>query len=99
MNLLSSAVSPQWTPDLIDRVPAFIPLRRIVRALPTGAWPACEDFNAIAGACHPPLENAAGKPLRFVPQETRQATFEDKFEPRVTCAVKCRCARATGTIL
>jgi hypothetical protein len=83
MNLLSSAVSPQWTPDLIDRVPAFIPLRRIVRALPTGAWPACEDFNAIAGACHPPLENAAGKPLRFVPQETRQATFEDKFEPRV----------------
>src|SRR3982751_2612348 len=78
-----SPVPPQWTPEVFDRAAAFVPLHEVVRELPAGAWPRCEDFNEAAAGRKPPLNNSAGQRLRFVPQQTRQAKFEDRFEPRV----------------
>ncbi len=70
-----------WDAGFAMRAPIFEPLRALARELPDVAWPDCALLNALAAARD--ARNAAGLPLRFVPQTLRQAAFEEKYEPRI----------------
>jgi len=63
--------------------PMFAPLRAFVQALPSAAWPDCDALNALLASAMPGIRNAAGLPIRFVPQSLHQASFEEKYEPRI----------------
>ena len=61
----------------------FEPLRVVASALRGPHWPGCDELNRIIAARRAGIANAAGRPVRFVGQELRQKTFEDKYEPRI----------------
>lgn len=72
-----------WDPDFAERSPMFEPLRAAAGGLRGAVWPGCEELNGVIASRHRTLANAAGRPLRFVAQQLRQKTFEDKYEPRI----------------
>jgi len=61
----------------------FEPLRAAARALHSPVWPGCDELNRVIASRVESIANAAGRPLRFVGQQPRQKTFEDKYEPRI----------------
>lgn len=65
------------------QAPMFAPLRALLQSLPAATWPDCEALNALLQARAPAIRNACGSPVRFVPQALRQASFEEKYEPRI----------------
>ena len=65
------------------QAPMFAPMRALLQSLPADTWPDCEAFNALLAARLPEVRNAAGLPVRFVSQAQRQASFEEKYEPRI----------------
>lgn len=71
-----------WIPDFYRRGPAFAALAAVARELDVAGWPACEDFNRLLACRNPPLTNATGRPVSFVPQSLTQRDFADKYEPR-----------------
>ena len=74
---------PSWDPDFAERSPLFEPLRAAAGGLRGPVWPGCDELNRIIASRREKITNAAGRPLRFVAQQLRQKTFEDKYEPRV----------------
>lgn len=78
-----SIMSQTWDPDFAERSPMFEPLRAAAGALRGPYWPGSDALNRVIASRHPPITNAAGRPLRFVAQQLRQKTFEDKYEPRI----------------
>ena len=76
-------MSQPWDPDFAARSPMFEPLRAAARELRTPYWPGCGDLNRIIDSRATPIVTAGGHALRFVEQPSRQATFEDKYEPRI----------------
>jgi hypothetical protein len=54
-----------------------------VRGFSATTWPDCAALSAVAASLTPPLSNAAGQAIYFVPQALRQPAFEDKYEPRI----------------
>ncbi len=70
-----------WDPAFAAQAPFFAPLREAVRHLSAAAWPDCAVLNALAAAGA--LRNAGGRDIRFVPQVERQASFGEKYEPRI----------------
>jgi hypothetical protein len=76
-------MSPVWDRNPALQAPMFAPLHALLQSLPPAAWPGCEAFNALLSSRVPEVRNAAGLPLRFVPQSLRQASFEEKYEPRI----------------
>ena len=61
----------------------FEPLRAAARELRGPYWPGCDDLNRIIAARGKTMVTAGGRPLTFVEQQLRHATFEDKYEPRI----------------
>jgi hypothetical protein len=76
-------MTQSWDPDFAARLPLFAPLGACAGRLPAARWPDCADLNALAAAGHTPPVNAAGMPIRFVPQPRRPTAFEEKYEPRI----------------
>jgi len=76
-------MSEPWNPDFAERSPMFEPLRAAANALRGPYWPGCDELNRIVASRRESIVTAAGLPLRFVGQELRQKTFEDKYEPRI----------------
>jgi hypothetical protein len=72
-----------WNPGFAERSPMFEPLRAAASELHTPYWPGCDDLNRIIQSRRKPVLTAGGLPLRFVEQQLRQPSFEDKFEPRI----------------
>ncbi len=70
-----------WDPAFAARAPFFAPLREAVQHLSGAAWPDCDALNELAAAGA--LRNAGGRDIRFVPQAERQASFKEKYEPRI----------------
>ena len=61
----------------------FEPLRAAAGGLRGPYWPSCDELNRVIALRHRTVTNAAGRPLRFVGQQLRHKTFEDKYEPRI----------------
>ena len=78
-----SIMSKTWDPDFAERSPMFEPLRAAAGALRGPYWPGCDELNRVIASHGRPITNAIGRPLRFVAQQLRQKTFEDKYEPRI----------------
>ena len=76
-------MSTAWNRNLALQAPVFAPLRDFVQALPSDVWPGCDALNGLLATCGPEVRNASGLPIRFVPQSLRQASFEEKYEPRI----------------
>jgi len=76
-------MSEPWDPDFAERSPMFEPLRAAAGGLRGPYWPGCDELNRIVASRRENVTNAAGRPLRFVGQQLRQKTFEDKYEPRI----------------
>ena len=72
-----------WDPDFCNRSPMFEPLRAAASELRGPYWPGWDDLNRVIESCGKTIVTAGGRPLRFVEQQLRQATFEDKYEPRI----------------
>lgn len=72
----------RWIPDFYAQHPAFGALECVARDLDPEVWPDCDAFNRILDARNPPVVNAAGRRLRFVPQSLKRHHFEDEYEPR-----------------
>jgi hypothetical protein len=78
-------MTEQWDPDFLARSPMFEPLR--ARAGAFGAeWPGLADLQRLLDARDPPVRNAAGMPLRLVPQGRRNRALEEKHEARTFLA-------------
>ena len=71
-----------WDPDWAERSEMFSPLRAAAVGLRRSQWPNVELINRVADARQPPIVNAQGKRIRFVPQSARPVRFEERFEPR-----------------
>jgi Protein of unknown function (DUF3025) len=76
-------MTDRWDPDFAMRLPLFAPLRAAVPHRPLAGFPGCAELNALAAAAGVPPRNAAGMPIRFVPQAPRRLAFEDRYEPRI----------------
>jgi len=76
-------MSKTWDPDFAGRSPMFEPLRAAACGLRGPYWPGCDELNRVIASRRESIANAAGRPLRFVGQQPRQKTFEDKYEPRI----------------
>ena len=61
----------------------FEPLRAAASGLRGPYWPGCDELNRVIASRRESIANAAGRPVRFVRQQLRQKTFEDKYEPRI----------------
>jgi len=61
----------------------FEPLRAAASGLRGPYWPGCDELNRVIASRRECIASAAGRPLRFVGQQPRQKTFEDKYEPRI----------------
>ena len=61
----------------------FEPLRAAASGLRGPYWPGCDELNRVIASRRESIANAAGRPVRFVGQQLRQKTFEDKYEPRI----------------
>ena len=72
-----------WDRDFAGRSPLFEPLRAAASELRMPGWPDCGDLNRAIAACGGPIGTAGGQPLRYVKQQLPQASFEDKYEPRI----------------
>ena len=72
-----------WDPDFAERSPMFEPLRAAAGVVRGSEWPGCDELNHVIAARDGRIVNTAGQPLRFVGQQPRQKTFEDKYEPRI----------------
>jgi hypothetical protein len=76
-------MTQSWDADFALRAPEFAPLRTVAGRLQSEHWPDCARLNALAAEAAVPPRNAAGTPIRFVPQAARRPTFEDQYEPRI----------------
>ena len=72
-----------WDPDFAERSPVFEPLRAVAGRLRTPSWPGCDDLNAVIASRSSTIASASGQPLPFVEAQSRQITFEEKYEPRI----------------
>lgn len=72
-----------WDPDFAGRSPLFEPLRAAASALRMPDWPDCDDLNGAIVSRGRPIGTAGGQPLRYVKQQLRQVSFEDKYEPSI----------------
>jgi len=76
---------PEWDPDFLSRSPMFEPLRAQAGAF--GAeWPGLAELQRLLDARDAPVCNAAGMPLRLVPQGRRRRALEEKHEARTFLA-------------
>jgi hypothetical protein len=74
-----------WDPDFLSRSPMFEPLRSQAGAF--GAeWPRLAELQRLLDARDSPVCNAAGMPLRLVPQGRRRRVLEEKHEARTFLA-------------
>ena len=72
-----------WDPDFVERSPLFEPLRAAMSELRTPHWPDCNDLNRAIAACGRSISTGDGRLLRYVEQQLRQSSFEDKYELRI----------------
>jgi len=78
-------MTEQWDPDFLARSPMFEVLRAHAGAF--GAeWPGLADLQRLLDARDPPVLNAAGMPLRLVPQGRRNRALAEKHEARTFLA-------------
>jgi len=76
-------MSDSWNPDFAERSLLFEPLRAAARALRTPHWPGCDDLNRVLASRSRTVVTGGGQPLRFVEQQLRQRSFEERYEPRI----------------
>ena len=76
-------MNPAWDRNLALQAPMFAPLRTFLQSLPVEVRPGADELNALIVEHGLNIRNAAGLPVRFVPQSLRQAAFEEKYEPRI----------------
>jgi hypothetical protein len=75
----------EWDPDFLSRSPMFEPLR--VHAVAFGAeWPGLAELQRLLDSRDSPVCNAAGMPLRLVPQGRRRRALKEKHEARTFLA-------------
>ena len=71
-----------WDPAFLSRSAIFEPLIAHTPAFGAG-WPQLPDLQHMFDARHPPVCNAAGKPLRLVPSGRKPASLDEKYEARI----------------
>ena len=74
-------MSSAWDPDFSSRSPMFAPLHEAAAELARERWPEPNEYQCLAARRN--VTNAAGTPVRFVPQGRRPVCFEHGYEPRI----------------
>ena len=83
MQAARGRVVSDWDPGFLTRSPMFEPLRGCVPAAFGADWPQLGELQQWLDRRAPAVRNAAGTPLRLVPQGRKPRSFGERYEARV----------------